>query len=143
MRLAPPAEDAAGSPYWLVDGQLLVEAQVGPDERGLFLLDSGASRTMVARDLASRVGAAREGQPVRIQAFGGARRGVNELTGVVVRFEGAEVGPDGLRAVDLSIRSRLAGVEVSGFLGLDLLRGRRVAIDTTRQRVRLETPAGG
>jgi tetratricopeptide (TPR) repeat protein len=132
----PPTE--GGTPYWVVDGQLLVDAETtaGP---GLFLLDTGATRTLVASGLAAAAGA-RLTREADITAFGGRREGARALAGFAVRFQGFSVGPDELRAADLGLRSAVSGVEVSGFLGLDLLDGKLLEIDTVRRTVAIRAP---
>jgi hypothetical protein len=43
-----------------------------------------------------------------------------------------------MNAVDLSQRSRLSGIQISGFLGLDLLDGEVVVLDTVHRTIHLE-----
>jgi hypothetical protein len=131
-----------GSPYWTVLGQLLVQVELGPELRGLFLLDSGATRSVVSTPWAERLPGARLGSPVRLQGFGGGLQGARALDGVELRFLGQATQRRGLRAVDLSVRSRLAGVEIAGFLGLDFLLRQPLVIDSARRTVRL-LPAHG
>jgi len=45
-----------------------------------------------------------------------------------------------MNAVDLTQRSRLGGTQISGFLGLDLLDGLEVVLDTVHRRVWLLDP---
>jgi hypothetical protein len=40
-----------------------------------------------------------------------------------------------MNALDLSTRSSLGGVELCGFVGLDLLSGKRIVIDTAHRRI--------
>jgi len=54
---------------------------------------------------------------------------------VKVGFEGLVSAASRLPTVDLALRSRLTGVEISGYLGLDLLDGSCVRIDTRTRRV--------
>jgi hypothetical protein len=66
--------------------------------------------------------------------------------GTRVEFEGLDSGPQALRAADLTLRSRLGGTQLAGFLGLDVLGGRRWVIDLTRRTIgvadgRPEAPA--
>jgi hypothetical protein len=49
-------------------------------------------------------------------------------------------GPSGLVAVDLSERSAAGGVEVSGLIGLDLLGGAVVVVDTVHRTVSAHRP---
>ena len=59
-------------------------------------------------------------------------------TGQLAVLLGGASGDDLLdqrRAIDLSLRSQVGGVEISGFLGLDLLGGKKIVIDTRRRTV--------
>jgi len=136
-RLVLDAEESGsdGAPYWTVSGQLLVRASANREHPGLFLLDTGATTTLLSAEFASRIEGARFLEPVRVVGFGGEREGARYVQGVQVGFMGVvgETGP--LPTVDLSLRSRLTGVEISGYLGLDLLEGSRLLIDTRARRM--------
>jgi hypothetical protein len=129
-----PALD--GEPYWEVAGQMLVETAAGP-ARGLFLFDTGASRSVVSTAFVEAVPGASLGPASAVRGYGGAVPGARLATGVALAFQG--IGPAGKpkTAFDLTPRNRLAGVELSGFLGLDLLAGQVVVIDTARQRLQV------
>jgi hypothetical protein len=141
LTLEPPGDEPleASSDYWTVMGQMLVQGEIGSAGPGLFLLDSGATRTLVAADWAERLPEAKLGAPVSIQGFGGGMRGARSLSGVDIVFQGTGTGTGAaaLRAVDLSMRSRLAGVEIAGFLGLDFIGADRLIIDTVERKVSL------
>ncbi len=137
LRLERDAEALQGEPYYTVAGQLLVRAQTSGGGAGLFLLDSGSTRTLVAEALLAEIGGARIGPRVELPAYGGARRGARALEGFEVRFCGHSSGASGLAAVALSLPSEVGGVEVSGFVGLDLLDGQEIVIDTVRRTVGL------
>jgi hypothetical protein len=136
-RGAPGA--AAGTPYYVVSGQMLVPAETsaGP---GLFLFDTGATHTLVADRLVAAAAGARLVREAGISAFGGMREGARVVAGFEVRFAGQSTGSRELRAADLTLRSRVTGVEVAGFLGLDLLEGKIVEIDTVGRTVALREP---
>jgi tetratricopeptide (TPR) repeat protein len=134
LLLDAPAEVPEGEPYWMVGGQFLVKAVIDGAAPGMFLFDTGATRTLIDSALASEVEGARFGPAVALQGFGGRLPGVRRLDGVVVTFQG--LSPEGsVRAADLSMRSRVGGLEISGFLGLDLWNRSRLVVDTTRRRV--------
>jgi len=141
--LEPPGEPIEGaSPYWSVLGQFVVQAELDSELPGMFLLDSGATRTMLAGEWAERLPTAQLGRSVHVQGFGGGMQGARSLDGVAILFQGQSTPRRGLRTVDLSMRSRLAAVEIAGFLGLDFLGRHRVVIDTTRRTVRLLPSVG-
>jgi predicted aspartyl protease len=135
LLLAPCGDDAAGAPYWDVGGQMLVNASAvtGPD--GLFLFDTGATRSMIARSFADRVQGAQVESAAAVRTYGGNVAGAAAVRGVTLRF--LSLGGDGspVYTSDLTQRSRLGGVEVSGFLGMDLLDGRTIVVDTRARRV--------
>jgi tetratricopeptide (TPR) repeat protein len=134
VQLEPPGGEPEGEPYWTVEGQWLVPGTVG-GETCLFLLDTGATRTMLGLEAVERVADARLGPPVGVEGFGGHIEGARLVTGVEVAALGLQSGEEPLSAVDLSTRNRLAGIEVAGFLGLDLLDGKRIVVDTVHRRV--------
>ena len=138
--LEPPRDEPIdGSPYWVVGGQWLVRASVAGGTRdGLFLFDTGATGTMLSTEIVDGIESARIRRVTEIQGIGGALQGAREIDGVDVAFQDVRVGPDDLRVVDLSLRSRMGGVEVSGFLGLDALAGKRITVDTVHRRIRVD-----
>lgn len=133
-------ETMDGAPYWFVGGQMLAKAGIPDGNQGLFLFDTGASRSVLSdRFVASLPGAAPAG-PAAVRGFGGEIPGARRVRGVQLRFGDFTSAPQILSAFDMDMRSRLGGVEISGFLGLDLLAGRIVIIDTRDQKIRLEVP---
>jgi len=124
-----------GAPYWTISGQLLVRASANEEYAGLFLFDTGATTTLLSAAFASGIEGVRFQEPARVLGFGGAREGARYVRGVRVGFLGLGGGPGPLPTVDLSRRSRLTGVEISGYLGLDLLEGSRIVVDTGARRL--------
>jgi hypothetical protein len=130
-----PAGIGSGEPYWDVDGQLLVTAAEKSSGRtGLFLLDTGATGTIVARSFADAHPAAHAGPEAEVRGFGGRIEGVRALRGLEIAW-GELVAGGELRVSDFSLRSRLLGVEVAGYLGLDLFGDSRIVIDTVARTV--------
>jgi len=141
MILEPSAPMAEGEPYWDVGGQLLVRADTEGGPSGLFLLDTGAVRSMLDTKFAASVPGSRVVSEAGVRTYGGNVAGATAIRGVILHFRGLS-GPAGvLHAADLTQRSRLGGVEVSGFLGMDLLDGKRLVIDTRARRVDVVSPA--
>ncbi len=135
LSLAPCGDDATGSPYWDVGGQMLVAASAAPAPDGLFLFDTGAARTMVARSFADAVPGARVEQAAGVRTYGGNVSGASTVRGVKLRFQALEGSGGPVYTSDMTQRSRLGGVEISGFLGMDLLDGYTIVVDTRAQRV--------
>jgi hypothetical protein len=135
MMLDREGGGAEGVTYYTVGGQMLVRAETTHARSGMFLFDTGSTSTLVADSLLEDVDSAKVGGPVQLPAYGGLRRGSRTLDGIGVLFQGVSTGDRELRAIDLSLRSQVGGVEISGFLGLDLLDGKKVVIDTRRRTV--------
>jgi tetratricopeptide (TPR) repeat protein len=133
-------EAPAGVDYWTVAGQMLVGAGAEGGPEGLFLFDTGASTSVLD------VGYAREVPEVElidgayVRGYGGQVAGATIVRGARLTLASFDTGPDDLRATDLTLRSRLGGVQLSGYLGLDLLGGKRLVIDTEMRRLRVEKP---
>jgi tetratricopeptide (TPR) repeat protein len=139
--LEKPGEGDAGSPYWVVGGQMLVEAQATDGQSGLFLFDTGATTTVLSRSLAEASPKARIGSATTVRGYGGDMKGAATVRGLSVAFQGLTPRTMPLNAVDLTLRSRLGGVEISGFLGLDLLHDAVVVVNTRTRRISV-TKAG-
>jgi predicted aspartyl protease len=140
LLLTPPADDAAGAPYWEVAGQMLVSASAKPDLAGLFLFDTGATRSMLARSFADAVPGAQVVGTAGVRTYGGNVAGASSVRGVKLRFLDLESTGGAVYTSDLTQRSRLGGVEISGFLGMDLLDRTTIVIDTRARRVAVVTP---
>lgn len=141
LRLLQSDAATGGQPYWWVAGQLLVRASAA-GAHGLFVLDTGASATTVDRRFAAAHGKQGPGEEARVRAFGGELSGARWIEGLTVELQEATNAGRPVLVHDLSRRSRIAGVEVSGRVGLDLLDGKRLLLDTVEQRLRLDDLAG-
>jgi tetratricopeptide (TPR) repeat protein len=131
-------DDFSGDPFWMVSGQMLVEAEAGQTERGLFLFDTGATWSILSNRFARGLDGVRMERIRGLRGFGGEIEGASVVRGTEVRFSGLTSGAEALRAFDMTLRNAVAAVEVSGYIGLDLLGGTRITIDTVSQEVRVE-----
>ncbi len=140
-------------PVLRVEGQLLVPLRygVGRDRReGLFVLDTGASRTILAAGAAEGLPGVRPGSGLRrIRAYGGT---VAPVGRVPVLWIGApDPGrPRALRAgvelrdlpvIDPGPRAWLSGTRVTGWLGLDVLARGPFELDLARGTFRFPARA--
>ena len=140
LLLTPSADDAAGAPYWDVAGQMLVKASAVPRPEGLFLFDTGAARSMLARSFVDAVPGAQVASAAGVRTYGGNVAGASSVRGVKLRFLDLESTGGAVYTSDLTQRSRLGGVEISGFLGMDLLDRTTIVIDTRARKVAVVTP---
>lgn len=136
LRLDWDAEPLDGEPYWVVAGQILVRARAAGGEPGLFLFDTGAMRSLVSAAYAERLKGAVIRSAASVQGLGGTYEGARIVENASMEFQGLS-GEGPLFAVDTSVRSRMTGVEISGNLGLELLGGKRIVIDTGSQTIRV------
>jgi tetratricopeptide (TPR) repeat protein len=133
--LEPAAPMPGGTPYWDVGGQMLVRAETSGGPGGLFLFDTGATRSMLDTRFAETVPGAQVVSSASVRTYGGNVAGALAVRGVTLRFLGLAGAAGTVHAADLSMRSRLGGVEVTGFLGMDLLDGTRIVVDTVARRL--------
>jgi hypothetical protein len=70
-----------------------------------------------------------------VRTYGGNVGGASSVRGARLRFLDVEARGSTIFTSDLTQRSRLGGVEVSGFLGMDLLEGTTIVVDTRARRV--------
>ena len=104
---------------------------------GLFLLDTGAMRSLLSLDYAGGLEQASLLDAADLQGLGGRYEGARSVENTKLAFQGLQ-GRGPLIAVDTSTRSRMTGVEIAGYLGLDLLDRRRIVIDTRSRTIRVE-----
>ena len=140
LRLERPSEPLDAEPYWWISGQMLTRAAVRDGPEGLFILDTGAVGTVVGNRVVDAVDQASFGGRAARRSFGGVVQGMRLVRGLEVLFAEFTTGRGSLVAQDFSLRSRLGGIEMSGLLGLDLLAGKRIVIDTVGQRVQVTEP---
>jgi len=135
LLLEPSHGEPLGDRYWVIMGQAVIRVRSAGGPAGLFLLDTGANHTILDLSFAGEIEGATIGDLSRVHGYGGARQGARTVDGAVVGFQGLQSDGRRMNAVDLSMRSRMGGVEISGFMGLDLLDGARITIDTVTRRV--------
>jgi tetratricopeptide (TPR) repeat protein len=139
-RIPPRTAREGESLLYDVEGQLLVPASLhrgGATREALLLLDTGADRSVLDGKAASELGPVpgwAEGRSVR--TYGGSAAALGTLSGLRIEAGTVEASNRAVTVLDLGWRSRLGGVAVDGYLGLDLLRGRRLVLDLRRGTVR-------
>lgn len=129
-----------GSPYWIVSGQMLVEAGPEGGEKALMVLDTGAERSVLSKEFARSLDGATVGGSASVRGFSGRFPDAEIVRGVRLAFSGMKDGGGVKSAIDLSQRSRISGVEVSGLLGMDLLDGAHLVIDPSTHTVGATLP---
>src|SRR4029079_19024068 len=85
--LEKAGDGASGSPYWVVGGQMLVEAAGTDGQSALFLLDTGPTTTILSRALAEASPKATLGSATTVRGYGGDMKGASTVRGLSVPFQ--------------------------------------------------------
>lgn len=127
---APPAEVPLATPEQVLafgqdDTRMTVPVTIAGTGPYRFIIDTGAERTVIARELAQQLRLAR-GRDVRITAMTGSS---DVGTVVIPSIEVSTLGGERIEAPALDARN----LGAAGLLGIDTLQGHAVAIDFDRQ----------
>jgi predicted aspartyl protease len=134
----PTSVTAADLPVQLVNNLLFVSVRVGSSEALSFILDTGASATVLNRTVAERLG-------LDLQASEDARTGGGSVqtasaTGITLFVGNASLPDVTIVAIDLSGLQAGLGRPVDGILGYDIFRRYVVEIDYAANTLRLHDP---
>lgn len=140
---APPADSRApvmvAVPLQVLKGHPYVSVQVNTRrEAALFLLDTGASITILTPLFAKRLELAIPDDAKRIDLVG---IGGNKIRVPVVKVARLAVGDASVENVNVAVYDVAPAGIVDGILGLDFLKRFRFTIDAPGKRLRLETPS--
>jgi hypothetical protein len=135
-----PAPPAGFTPVFRFGHMLLIPARVNESPERLFLIDSGAARTMVSYDLASEMGHVKRDDALRMGGMNGTVADAYETGTVLLQFAGFRQKNLGMTAFDMREQSRHLGTELSGFLGLPLLNLFSLTIDYRAGFVKFDFP---
>jgi predicted aspartyl protease len=142
---APPRDRTTPSggftPVFRFGHMLLIPTRVNDAPERLFVIDSGAARTMVSYDLAAELGHLKRDESMRLSGASGQVADIYATGTVLLQFAGFRQKNLGMTAFDTREQSRRLGVELSGFLGLPLLNLFRLAIDYRDGFVKFDFPA--
>jgi hypothetical protein len=116
-------------PIFRFGHMLLIPASVNDNPGNLFLMDSGAQRSMISYDLAARLSRLTPDDATRLSGVRGHVADAYKTEDVFLEFAGFRQKNIGMTAFDMREQSRRMGVELSGFLGLPLLDLFRLTID--------------
>jgi len=126
-------------PAWYFSNLLLVPLEVNGNQRGNFIVDTGAVTTVISHNMAASLGV-NESTPGAKVDLGIA--GVGGLEGVVLRvpnvtFKSAKNTGTFPQAISIDMKeiSKMLGTEVSGVVGFDFLEEYKVTLDYYRAEV--------
>jgi predicted aspartyl protease len=123
----PELKDFSG--VYRLGHALLIPTRVSDSKPVLFLIDTGAGRTMIAPDLARQVTKVHNDSYGSVHGLSGKVKDVYMADQLVLQFAGFRQRNLDMSSFDFSQVSRANGIEVSGFLGLPLLKLFELTID--------------
>jgi len=100
---------------------LLLPARVNGSRESLFVLDTGADRTLISYDLAAEVSRLAPEARLRMSGINGRVVDLYQTGEVTLQFAGFEQKSMGMFSIDTWEQSRRVGTEISGFLALPVL----------------------
>jgi predicted aspartyl protease len=120
---------------------LLVPTSVSGADPAMFILDTGASQTLIARDFAAELARMRSaGDDVPLSGISGKINGIDAADDLKFKFGGFSVRCLDTLSVDLKRHSDDMGLEVAGFLGFPMLKLFSITIDYRNGMVKFECP---
>jgi tetratricopeptide (TPR) repeat protein len=139
----PPRETREGETLLFdVEGQLLVGASLrrgGERREALLLLDTGADRSVLDARAASELGPVPGGAGTgSVRTYGGRTAATGSMSGLAFEVGALQATNRAATVIDLGWRGRLSGIAVDGYLGLDLMKGKRLVLDLRRGTLRFE-----
>ncbi len=119
---------------------LLVAAVLNGKQSGYVMLDTGAFRSAISREVARTLSGSHIVPEVRLAAGTGAATGQRVSSTVHFAIADQDLTPNEVVALDLSNLSRHYSVEVIGVLGFPALSNYLLTIDYRNARVKIEPP---
>ncbi len=100
---------------------LLIPTRVGEAREALFVIDTGAARTLISYDMAEEVSKLDRDEKLGLRGINGQVADVYQAGNLFLQFAGFRQRNLGMTSFDMWDQSRGIGTEVSGFLGLPVL----------------------
>jgi predicted aspartyl protease len=108
---------------------LLIPTRVGESREALFVVDTGAARTLISYDMAAEVSKLDRDDKLGLRGINGQVADVYQTGNLYLQFAGFRQKNLGMTAFDMWAQSRGIGTEISGFLGLPVLSLFTITID--------------
>ena len=118
---------------------ILVKGTINDQSSIDFIVDTGASLTMLSREVAKQAGIRLNGKRAKAAGPDGSQM-VTLATVRLLRLGGIQVRNLRVAVMDFATLNRVASIKAGGILGYNLLKRYRVTIDYATRRIRF-TPA--
>ncbi len=127
---ATPRPDGDGWTHFYQFGHmLLIPTRVGESREALFVIDTGAARTLISYDMAAEVSKLDRNDKLGLRGINGQVMDVYQTGDLFLQFAGFRQKNLGMTSFDMWAQSRGIGTEISGFLGLPVLSLFTITID--------------
>lgn len=118
---AMPADMRGWTRVFQFGHMLLIPTRVGESREALFVIDTGAARTLISYDLAAEVSKLDRQEKLGLRGINGQVADIYQTGNLYLQFAGFRQKNQGMTSFDMWGQSRSLGTEVSGFLGLPVL----------------------
>jgi predicted aspartyl protease len=119
---------------------LLVPTSVSGADPAMFILDTGASQTLIARDFAAELARMRSAANMPLHGISGRIDNVDAADDLKFKFGGFSVRCLDTLSVSLKRHGDDMGMEVAGFLGFPILKMFSITIDYRNGLMKFECP---
>jgi tetratricopeptide (TPR) repeat protein len=116
-----PADLQGWTRFFQFGHLLLIPTRVGESREALFVIDTGAARTLISYDMAAEVSKLAPDAKTGLRGINGQVADVYQTGDLYLQFAGFRQKSLGITSFDMWTQSRGIGAEISGFLGLPVL----------------------
>jgi tetratricopeptide (TPR) repeat protein len=124
-----PADMRGWTRFFQFGHMLLIPARVGEAREALFVIDTGAARTLISYDMAAEVSKLARDDKLGLRGINGQVADIYQTGDLYLQFAGFRQKNLGMTAFDMWTQSKGIGSEISGFLGLPVLSRFTITID--------------
>ena len=124
-----PADIEGWTRFFQFGHLLLIPTRVGESREALFVIDTGAARTLISYDMAAEVSKLDRDDKLGLRGINGQVTDIYQTGNLYLQFAGFRQKNLGMTAFDMWAQSRGIGTEISGFLGLPVLSRFTITID--------------
>jgi predicted aspartyl protease len=129
MDATNPTDMRGWTHFFQFGHMLLIPTRVGESREALFVIDTGAARTLISYDMAAEVSKLDRDEKLGLRGINGQVADIYQTGNLFLQFAGYRQKNLGMTSFDMWAQSRGIGTEISGFLGLPVLSLFTIAID--------------
>jgi tetratricopeptide (TPR) repeat protein len=124
-----PADLRGWTRFFQFGHLLLIPTRVGESREALFVIDTGAARTLISYDMAAEVSRLARDDKLGLRGINGQVADIYQTGNLYLQFAGFRQKNLGMASFDMWTQSRGIGTEISGFLGLPVLSLFTITVD--------------